>query len=218
MNNQKDKNVLGNFFQTTRGQAIIKLGGFFLFFIVLISVVKGLENKVEKKPNNDKLSSSSSSIKDNTSSELTFGELKQILSSKNYSFSSDILINNENYAIIGIKNKGNYSGSYMISSEEGIIYSITDNNIYAMRNDKFVSDPDLFKDINFNYIDVKYLITETNSYVPIIQDTDQTKIYTYTLQDYEVKFYVEKNIERITVESVNNNDNNTFSYTTHLTY
>ena len=90
-----------NFWQTERGKAIIKLGGWFVFIIALIIFVL----VSEKNANNNVIDDTNSNKDEVTETYefLLFSEMINNLINGNYEYSYNITSNNINYIYEGIK-------------------------------------------------------------------------------------------------------------------
>ena len=190
-----------NFWQTERGKAIIKLGGWFIFIIALIIFVL-----VSEKNANNNVIDDTNSDKDEVTETyefLLFSEMINNLINGNYEYSYNITSNNINYIYEGIKCNKEELG-YKESIDKIIKYYINDQNTYQVILDQYVEVTNLYEGIDTNFINLEVLFNNLNEYLYNTVKNENTRVITYDKDGYKVSITTDlENITNISITTDN---------------
>ncbi len=190
-----------NFWQTERGKAIIKLGGWFIFIIALIIFVL-----VSEKNANNSVIDDTNSDKDEVTETyefLLFSEMINNLINGNYEYSYNITSNNINYIYEGIKCNNEELG-YKESIDKIIKYYINDQNTYQVILNEYVEITNLYEGIDTNFINLDVLFNNLNEYLYNTVKNENTRVITYDKDGYKVSITTDlENITNISITTDN---------------
>ena len=190
-----------NFWQTERGKAIIKLGGWFVFIIALIIFVL-----VSEKNANNNVIDDTNSDKDEVTETyefLLFSEMINNLINGNYEYSYNITSNNINYIYEGIKCNKEELG-YKESIDKIIKYYINDQNTYQVILNEYVEITNLYEGIDTNFINLEVLFNNLNEYLYNTVKNENTRVITYDKDGYKVSITTDlENITNISITTDN---------------
>ena len=190
-----------NFWQTERGKAIIKLGGWFIFIIALIIFVL-----VSEKNANNNVIDDTNSDKDEVTETyefLLFSEMINNLINGNYEYSYNITSNNINYIYEGIKCNNEELG-YKESIDKIIKYYINDQNTYQVILNEYVEITNLYEGIDTNFINLEVLFNNLNEYLYNTVKNENTRVITYDKDGYKVSITTDlENITNISITTDN---------------
>lgn len=190
-----------NFWQTERGKAIIKLGGWFIFIIALIIFVL-----VSEKNANNSVIDDTNSDKDEVTETyefLLFSEMINNLINGNYEYSYNITSNNINYIYEGIKCNNEELG-YKESIDKIIKYYINDQNTYQVILNEYVEITNLYEGIDTNFINLEVLFNNLNEYLYNTVKNENTRVITYDKDGYKVSITTDlENITNISITTDN---------------
>lgn len=190
-----------NFWQTERGKAIIKLGGWFIFIIALIIFVL----VSEKNANNNVIDDTNSNKDEVTETYefLLFSEMINNLINGNYEYSYNITSNNINYIYEGIKCNNEELG-YKESIDKIIKYYINDQNTYQVILNEYVEITNLYEGIDTNFINLEVLFNNLNEYLYNTVKNENTRVITYDKDGYKVSITTDlENITNISITTDN---------------
>ena len=190
-----------NFWQTERGKAIIKLGGWFVFIIALIIFVL----VSEKNANNNVIDDTNSNKDEVTETYefLLFSEMINNLINGNYEYSYNITSNNINYIYEGIKCNKEELG-YKESIDKIIKYYINDQNTYQVILNEYVEITNLYEGIDTNFINLEVLFNNLNEYLYNTVKNENTRVITYDKDGYKVSITTDlENITNISITTDN---------------
>ena len=190
-----------NFWQTERGKAIIKLGGWFIFIIALIIFVL----VSEKNANNNVIDDTNSNKDEVTETYefLLFSEMINNLINGNYEYSYNITSNNINYIYEGIKCNKEELG-YKESIDKIIKYYINDQNTYQVILNEYVEITNLYEGIDTNFINLEVLFNNLNEYLYNTVKNENTRVITYDKDGYKVSITTDlENITNISITTDN---------------
>ena len=190
-----------NFWQTERGKAIIKLGGWFIFIIALIIFVL----VSEKNANNNVIDDTNSNKDEVTETYefLLFSEMINNLINGNYEYSYNITSNNINYIYEGIKCNNEELG-YKESIDKIIKYYINDQNTYQVILNEYVEITNLYEGIDTNFINLDVLFNNLNEYLYNTVKNENTRVITYDKDGYKVSITTDlENITNISITTDN---------------
>ncbi|MCM1053410.1 MAG: hypothetical protein NC483_05505 [Ruminococcus sp.] len=218
------KNKINELKKTTKGQAILKLFRWLIFFIALFIfiLIASLISGKEPQNNNQPINNPQDEIKDNdvldnninddnpNSNILTEAKIQELINNlkENFNYKIEIKINNDIYLFDGHKNREGDNGYK--ETKDGIIKYIIDStgiysenligrepitNLYEGLNEQYMNWDNFFK-----FINMEYVLVEKNVYHMASEVTD---IY-LTIQD--------NNITNIKIISKSNIDGITSSY------
>ena len=190
-----------NFWQTERGKAIIKLGGWFVFIIALIIFVL----VSEKNANNNVIDDTNSNKDEVTETYefLLFSEMINNLINGNYEYSYNITSNNINYIYEGIKCNNEELG-YKESIDKIIKYYINDQNTYQVILNEYVEITNLYEGIDTNFINLDVLFNNLNEYLYNTVKNENTRVITYDKDGYKVSITTDlENITNISITTDN---------------
>ena len=190
-----------NFWQTERGKAIIKLGGWFIFIIALIIFVL-----VSEKNANNSVIDDTNSDKDEVTETyefLLFSEMINNLINGNYEYSYNITSNNINYIYEGIKCNNEELG-YKESIDKIIKYYINDQNTYQVILNEYVEITNLYEGIDTSFINLDVLFNNLNEYLYNTVKNENTRVITYDKDGYKVSITTDlENITNISITTDN---------------
>lgn len=190
-----------NFWQTERGKAIIKLGGWFIFIIALIIFVL-----VSEKNANNNVIDDTNSDKDEVTETyefLLFSEMINNLINGNYEYSYNITSNNINYIYEGIKCNNEELG-YKESIDKIIKYYINDQNTYQVILNEYVEITNLYEGIDTSFINLDVLFNNLNEYLYNTVKNENTRVITYDKDGYKVSITTDlENITNISITTDN---------------
>ena len=190
-----------NFWQTERGKAIIKLGGWFIFIIALIIFVL----VSEKNANNNVIDDTNSNKDEVTETYefLLFSEMINNLINGNYEYSYNITSNNINYIYEGIKCNNEELG-YKESIDKIIKYYINDQNTYQVILNEYVEITNLYEGIDTSFINLDVLFNNLNEYLYNTVKNENTRVITYDKDGYKVSITTDlENITNISITTDN---------------
>ena len=190
-----------NFWQTERGKAIIKLGGWFIFIIALIIFVL----VSEKNANNNVIDDTNSNKDEVTETYefLLFSEMINNLINGNYEYSYNITSNNIDYIYEGIKCNNEELG-YKESIDKIIKYYINDQNTYQVILNEYVEITNLYEGIDTNFINLEVLFNNLNEYLYNTVKNENTRVITYDKDGYKVSITTDlENITNISITTDN---------------
>ncbi len=189
----EDDTWLTKTWNTPRGRASIKLAFYGLFVLVIfITIIFSADKRptVYKSTYNVKTVS-----KD-------FNEKIKELKANNYAFNYNLNIASNHILIYGQK-KLNLETGYK-ENNQGIIRYLKENDkIYKIGIDNEKEEmPDLFSDINSNYLNINYLLELINNQTPI--EEDNKKIYNL---ENNIAIEIESDSQNITKITIKENEN-----------
>ena len=190
-----------NFWQTERGKAIIKLGGWFIFIIALIIFVL----VSEKNANNNVIDDTNSNKDEVTETYefLLFSEMINNLINGNYEYSYNIVNNGITYIYNGIKCNNEELG-YKESIDKIIKYYINDQNTYQVILNEYVEITNLYEGIDTNFINLEVLFNNLNEYLYNTVKNENTRVITYDKDGYKVSITTDlENITNISITTDN---------------
>lgn len=180
-----------------RKKAGIKLGGYFIFFFILILVTFIMNNINSSKSYSDNKTTTSTVYVDKL-----VDKENDILTNKHsisYEISSDGVL----YKINGYIENGVVSG-YLESVDDIKKVVIRDNTIYEVSSDV---ESVLESSINSNFVSVSYIIDLIKSSSALIESVDGGKNYTYDISDIDSKIVLYTSDVSIEKISISNGDN-----------
>lgn len=210
----EEENIVEKFFSTKRGIAVLKLGGFIIFFIILSIYIRlEMRNADDYNQNNNNGNINNNISKPETNTFPSLSELRNKVLEAKYSFSTVVNINEEELTVIGIKDNDNYAGVY-IDGETSIRYNKIGIEIYEINGKEQVLNNELFAKLDFNLVNMKYIFNLIGSVEPIININEKTKIYNYETETHTIEITTNKKIESVLINEKNNN----ITYLTDLAY
>ena len=201
MKNYKEKlNNYKEFMSNPRNKALIKLGGYFLFFLILF-ILATIANGMKK---NNLYNKVKTTTKTTTKVVENFNLKLNKLLENNHDISYEINGENFNYKINGnIKDK--VLNGYLENNNEIKKIKLYESTLYEVSND-------IDNIANFNFdsslIDIYNIIGLIELERPFINSSDLVKTYEYNFNidglDYLINIYAnEDNIEKIIIKSNN---------------
>lgn len=190
------KNISYNYKNNKAFKALVKLILYLVFFVVIISVVS--------------LGSSSTDSERETTTTTTKKTVnyKEILShiiKDNNMFTYEITLNENDKVIIEYSIKENVLEGVYENKEKTSKFKIEDNKVYELKMNEQIETPELFSNLNINYINIYTLfnLLDQDKALKFIEG-DLTK-YEYNYEDSKITTIVkEENIQNITIhEGVN---------------
>lgn len=190
------KNISYNYKNNKAFKALVKLILYLVFFVVIISVVS--------------LGSSSTYSERETTTTTTKKTVnyKEILShiiKDNNTFTYEITLNENDKVIIEYSIKENVLEGVYENKEKTSKFKIEDNKVYELKMNEQIETPELFSNLNINYINIYTLfnLLDQDKALKFIEG-DLTK-YEYNYEDSKITTIVkEENIQNITIhEGVN---------------
>lgn len=161
-------------------KALVKLGLYFIFFAVIISVVACNKDTVSKDPEKDK-------VEEKQENELSYKEMLDVLITDNIEIVYNITINENIYKIDATRKDNILSGIYR-TKDSIHEFKIQDNIIYEIGLNEEKENPELFNDINLTYLLPEQLVAllESNKATKMLDDG--STIYNYEID--AVKYHV----------------------------
>ena len=170
-----------------RKKAGIKLLGYLIFFIILLlfASITSHMNKY-KSPTNKTTTTTTAPDK--------YNDKQKALLTNKQSINYVININNIEYKINGTIENNILSGYF--ETPNGIKKILfKDNNLYELNNEE---ESLLESEINKNLIDLEYILNLIKQNSAIISDKEETKTYTYNIDNLGLNIIVNTNDENIT--------------------
>lgn len=179
-----------------RKKAGIKLLGYLIFFIILL-LFASITSHTNKYTNSNTNPTTTTNIQDKYND-----KQKKLLTNK-YSINYVININNIEYKINGNIENNIINGYF--ETPNGIKKIIfKENNLYEINNEQEIL---LETEINKNLIDLEYILNLIKQNSAIISDKEDTKTYTYNIDNIGLNIIVattEENISQINITETTN--------------
>ncbi len=179
-----------------RKKAGIKLLGYLIFFIILL-LFASITSHMNKYTNSNTNPTTTTNIQDKYND-----KQKKLLTNK-YSINYVININNIEYKINGNIENNIINGYF--ETPNGIKKIIfKENNLYEINNEQEIL---LETEINKNLIDLEYILNLIKQNSAIISDKEDTKTYTYNIDNIGLNIIVattEENISQINITETTN--------------
>ena len=179
-----------------RKKAGIKLLGYLIFFIILL-LFASITSHMNKYTSSNTKTTTTTTVQDKYND-----KQKKLLTNK-YSINYVININNIEYKINGNIENNIINGYF--ETPNGIKKIVfKENNLYEVNNEQEIL---LETEINKNLIDLEYILNLIKQNSAIISDKEETKTYTYNIDNLGLNIIVttnEENISQINIkESIN---------------
>lgn len=196
MKNEKDNNKkeqvkeIYSKFKTAwadpRKKAGIKLLGYLIFFVILLLFAAITSNMNKYKTTTDKTTTT-------TSAPDKYNDKQKDLLTNKYSINYVINMNNIEYKINGTIENNIVNGYFETPiGIKKIVFK--ENNLYEINNEQ---ETLLESELNKNLIDLEYIINLIKQNSAIISDKEDTKTYTYKINDLGLNIIVTTNEENI---------------------
>lgn len=170
-----------------RKKAGIKLLGYLIFFIILL-LFASITSHMNKYTNSNTKTTTTTTVQDKYND-----KQKKLLTNK-YSINYVININNIEYKINGNIENNIINGYF--ETPNGIKKIVfKENNLYEVNNEQEIL---LESEINKNLIDLEYILNLIKQNSAIISDKEETKTYTYNIDNLGLNIIVNTNDENIT--------------------
>ena len=185
-----------NFWETDKGNSLIKMGLWLIFIVFLIIVFAFKENE------------SANTIQENNPNEVEEqGKQEEVLTFKTYfEMQSNLQFGSYEYIyeITGTDFKYIYTGSvcnnknlgFKESEDEVIKYLIKDNKYYQVNLDTLEEIDNLYENINSSFLDINMLFNNLKSTLYGIEKNGNVRTITYNKGEYLVS--VDTDLENIT--------------------
>ena len=189
----EDDTWLTKTWNTPRGRASIKLAFYGLFVLVIfIAIIFS----ADKRPTVYKATYNVKTVTKD------FNEKLKELKANNYAFNYNLNIASNHILIYGQK-KLNLETGYKENSQGIIRYLKENDKIYKIGIDNEKEEmPDLFSDINSNYLNINYLLELIDNQTPI--EEDNKKIYNL---ENNIEIEIESDSQNITKITLKENEN-----------
>lgn len=187
-NNNKMDEFYNNFKETwsnPRKKAAIKLGGYFIFFFVLLlfaAIANNMDSGIEY-------------VQSNTTNTTTTEVIDKYITKQNdlltskYNINYVIKVNNIEYKINGSMENKILTG-YLEKTDEIKKIVFKDNILYEIKNNEEVL---LETEINKDYININYIINLIKQSSAIIETVENGKNYSYDLSEINTSIIVKTN-------------------------
>ena len=170
-----------------RKKAGIKLLGYLIFFIILL-LFASITSHMNKYTSSNTKTTTTTTVQDKYND-----KQKKLLTNK-YSINYVININNIEYKINGNIENNIINGYF--ETPNGIKKIVfKENNLYEVNNEQEIL---LETEINKNLIDLEYILNLIKQNSAIISDKEETKTYTYNIDNLGLNIIVTTNEENIT--------------------
>ena len=170
-----------------RKKAGIKLLGYLIFFIILL-LFASITSHMNKYTSSNTKTTTTTTVQDKYND-----KQKKLLTNK-YSINYVININNIEYKINGNIENNIINGYF--ETPNGIKKIVfKENNLYEVNNEQEIL---LETEINKNLIDLEYILNLIKQNSAIISDKEETKTYTYNIDNLGLNIIVNTNEENIT--------------------
>lgn len=170
-----------------RKKAGIKLLGYLIFFIILL-LFASITSHMNKYTSSNTKTTTTTTVQDKYND-----KQKKLLTNK-YSINYVININNIEYKINGNIENNIINGYF--ETPNGIKKIVfKENNLYEVNNEQEIL---LESEINKNLIDLEYILNLIKQNSAIISDKEETKTYTYNIDNLGLNIIVNTNDENIT--------------------
>ena len=179
-----------------RKKAGIQLLGYLIFFVILFlfAAITSNMNKY-KTPTNQATTTTLTPDK--------YNNKQKFLLTNKYSINYVINVNNVEYKINGTIENNIVNGYF--ETPNGIKKIVfKENNLYELNNEQ---ETLLESEINKNLIDLEYILNLIKQNSAIISDKEETKIYSYNIEDFGLNIIVtttEENISQINITETTN--------------
>lgn len=186
-----------NFWQTTKGKSLIKLGAWLIFIAFLVIVVifteRGSSNYNTPVENNEE------EVESPVYDFVNYDEMIKKLQEGNYEYEYTIISGESKIIFSGIKNSGKEIG--FKEDINGIIkYYIDGVTTFKVDLDNVTPITDLYNNIDTNYLDLSLLFTNLNEYLYTVTKNDETRTISYDKDGYQVTVLTDtKNITNIKI-------------------
>lgn len=179
-----------------RKKAGIKLLGYLIFFIILL-LFASITSHMNKYTSSNTKTTTTTTVQDKYND-----KQKKLLTNK-YSINYVININNIEYKINGNIENNIINGYF--ETPNGIKKIVfKENNLYEVNNEQEIL---LETEINKNLIDLEYILNLIKQNSAIISDKEETKTYTYNIDNLGLNIIVttnEENISQINIKELIN--------------
>ena len=170
-----------------RKKAGIKLLGYLIFFIILL-LFASITSHMNKYTSSNTKTTTTTTVQDK------YNDKQKKLLTKKYSINYVININNIEYKINGNIENNIINGCF--ETPNGIKKIVfKENNLYEVNNEQEIL---LETEINKNLIDLEYILNLIKQNSAIISDKEETKTYTYNIDNLGLNIIVNTNEENIT--------------------
>lgn len=159
---------------------LIKLGGYFVFFVIFFILAAVGRNNVENQNNTE-----------NKGNNISYNTMKNNILKNSLKVKYQITSNNESY-IEGTIINNVFTGTLEQNSILKKI-KIEAENVYLIEKNNETQDETLLNDINLIYIFPANIINILNENSSIMKQNDSQKIYSYTIDNKAYSVYTENN-------------------------
>ncbi|MBE6161432.1 MAG: hypothetical protein E7158_04355 [Firmicutes bacterium] len=202
---EKFKELWGN----TRTKAIIKLGMWGAFFVIMFvitmifSLVNGYKKQYSDLNNKNVVNENS-----NEKVEVNIVGMLQKLLNGSYSYKYTITNGEETYSYSGTKDENSDLGYF--ENKDGIVkYEILNAEYYKIINGEKISDNTFINEQDKNIVELKDIIIRINNYEEVNKPQITDNIYIYDLSFEENKYYVNITIDKNNISKIDINYNDT---------
>lgn len=194
MEEKKDKKTFKELWANTRTRALIKLGMWFAFFILifLILAIASLFSGTSL-PKED--------VKQQEVVTANIPAMLENLIASNYTFEYKITNNDFSYSYIGSRENGEIKGYY--ENLNGIIkYTIKDNIYYELNNNELIENNEIISQEDKNILDLNNLLVTIKNYELENEVLPQDNVYTYDILNNDVNYQIKITTKSSDIETI----------------
>lgn len=166
-------------------KALVKLGLYFIFFAVIISVVACNKDTINQNPEKE-------STEEKKEMEISYKDMLEALTNNNIEILYNITVNEEIYRIDATRKDNILSGIYR-TKDSIHEFRIQDNIVYEIGLNEEKENIDLFNNINLNYLLPEQLISmlEVNKATKTLEN--EAIIYNYEIEEVKYRVIINNN-------------------------
>lgn len=169
------------FWQTKQGKAIVKMGGW-LFFMVVLIIAFVVQEK--SKPKTEKPIDEVETFK-------KYDIMQEELINSGYNYKYEINTNDIKYIFEGSYCSGENVG-FKETSDKIVKYKIKDNKIYEDKMGELIELNSIDENINYEYLDINLLFNELKDNLYNIKKEENTRTIIYNKDNYQIEVKTDK--------------------------
>lgn len=199
---EKNKKTFKELWADTRMRALIKLGMWFAFFL-LIFLILSITALFNKNPDNN----IKEEIKQEEVVSANIPSMLENLISSNYTYEYKINMDNTNYSYTGSKENEEIKGYY--ESNNGIIkYMVKENNYYELNNEELKENNSIISEQDKYILDLNNLLSLIKEYELTNEVLKENDSYNYSILKDNNSYQINIETKLNDISNININYNN----------